>query len=170
MHYLVAMPRASFAAFHCSLSRALDVMGDWWSPLVLRDVSLGIDTFEELVRDLGVSRPLLKNRLDRLVDGKVLDRVAYSKRPQRFRYTLTPSGGELVSVLLALTQWGDRWHAPDGPPIVFRHDCGDVLEVRVTCRACGEAVRPAGISPQPGPGGRAATGTLVVAERLARLA
>ncbi|WP_433236763.1 winged helix-turn-helix transcriptional regulator [Streptosporangium sp. CA-135522] len=163
------MSRASFAEFHCSLSRALDVMGDWWSPLVLRDVYLGIDTFDELVRDLGVSRPLLKDRLDRLVDGDVLERVVYSTRPQRFRYALTASGRELVSVLIALTQWGDRWHAPDGPPIVLRHDCGEILEVSVTCRACGGAVRPDETSAQPGPGGRAAPGTLVVAERLARI-
>ncbi|MCX4803227.1 MULTISPECIES: helix-turn-helix domain-containing protein [Streptomyces] len=164
------MPRASFAAFHCSLSRSLDVMGDCWSPLVLRDISLGIDTFEELARDLGVSRALLKNRLDRLVDGDVLERVEYSTRPQRFRYVLTTSGRELVTVLLALTQWGDRWHAPDGPPIVFRHHCGEVLEVSVTCRTCSGAVHPEGVSVQPGPGGRAAPGTLVIAERLAGMA
>ncbi|MDX3537680.1 hypothetical protein PV721_25595 [Streptomyces sp. MB09-01] len=90
-------------------------MGDWWSPLVLRDISLGIDTVEDPVRDLGVPHALLKNRLDRLVDGDVLERVEYSARPQRF-------------------------------------------------------VRPEGVSDQPGPGGRAAPGTLVIAERLAGMA
>ncbi|MET9567579.1 winged helix-turn-helix transcriptional regulator [Streptomyces virginiae] len=145
-------------------------MGDWWSPLVLRDISLGIDTFEELVRDLGVSLALLKDRLEKFVNGDVLERVEYSARPQRFRYLLTTSGRELVTVLLALTQWGDRCHAPEGPPIVFRHHCGEVLEVSITCRTCSGAVHPEGVPVQPGPGGRSAPGTLVIAERLAGMA
>ncbi|WP_404954059.1 winged helix-turn-helix transcriptional regulator [Streptomyces sp. 147326] len=145
-------------------------MGDWSSPLVLRDISLGIDTFEELVRNLGVSRALLKDRPDRFVNGDVLERVERSARPQRFRYLLTASRRELVTVLLALTQRGDRWHAPDGPPMVFRHHCGEVLKVSITRRTCSGAVHPDGVSVQPGPGGRAAPGTLVIAERLAGMA
>jgi DNA-binding HxlR family transcriptional regulator len=160
------MPRASFAEFHCSLARALDVVGDWWTPLVLRDVYLGVDTFDDIVRDLGVSRPLLKARLDGLVVGGVVDRVEYSARPQRFRYRLTDAGRDLVTVLIALTQWGDRWRAPQGPPIHFRHACGATLSTVVTCQACGGEVHADEITPHAGPGGRCGPGTLVVAERL----
>jgi DNA-binding HxlR family transcriptional regulator len=158
--------RASFAAFHCSLSRALNVIGDWWSPLVLRDVYLGINTFDEIARNLGLSRPLLKARLDNLVDGGMLERAVYCTRPQRFRYALTAAGRDLTPVLIALTQWGDRWLAPDGAPIVFRHACGATLDAAVSCRGCGEAVSGEDLAAAAGPGGRAAPGTMVIAERL----
>ncbi|WP_078613659.1 winged helix-turn-helix transcriptional regulator [Streptomyces katrae] len=145
-------------------------MGDCWSPLVLRDISLGIDTFEELVprpwRVPRTAEELARQTRGRRCAGTGRD----STRPQRFRYVLTTSGRELVTVLLALTQWGDHWHAPDSLPIVFRHHCGEVLEVSVTCRTCSGAVHPEGVSVQPGPGGRAAPGTLVIAERLAGMA
>lgn len=160
------MPRSSFATFHCSLARTLDVVGDSWSLLLIRDVQLGIDTFEEIVRDLGISRALLAARLETLVAHGILDRVNYSARPPRSRYLLTEAGRDLVPVLIALTMWGDRWRAPEGPPVVFRHDCGSVLEAHVQCRSCGKQITTDSLTPVAGPGGRSAPGTIVMAERL----
>lgn len=164
------MPKRPYSQMHCSLARTLDVIGDAWTPLILRDVFLGVDTFEQMVRDLGLSRALLSARLDMLVERGIVERVEYTSRPQRFRFRLTPAGEELMPPLIALTQWGDRWQASDGPPIVFRHTCGHQLEAEVTCRACGEEVTAASLEPLPGPGGRIGPGTRVVAERLSALA
>lgn len=160
------MPKRPFADMHCSLARALDVVGDPWTPLILRDVYLGVDTFEQLVRDLGVSRALLSTRLERLVERDVLARLEYVNRPVRHRYVLTTSGLELIPVLIALTQWGDRWQAPQGPAILFRHDCGAILQTDLTCRECGHHVTAASLDALPGPGGRIAPGTRIIAERL----
>ncbi|WP_285664771.1 winged helix-turn-helix transcriptional regulator [Actinorhabdospora filicis] len=160
----------SFADMHCSLARSLEVMGDWWTPLIVRDVYLGVDRFQDLADDLGISRNLLTARLTALVDNGILTRVPYSERPPRHRYALTEAGEELVSVLIALTAWGDRWRAPaEGPPIRFEHH-GHEVRPQVSCGECGEALEPAGITPKPGPGGRAAPGTMVVARRLAERA
>lgn len=160
------MPRQDFGTFHCSIARTVDVIGDSWTPLILRDLTLGIDTFDELVRDLGISRALLSARIDRLVSGGVVKAVPYADRPVRSRYVLTDAGEQLVPILVALTQWGDRWKAPDGPPLLFAHDCGSELHARVTCTACGKEATLDSFIPRPGPGGRRAPGTVVVAERL----
>ena len=150
---------------HCSLARALDVVGDWWSPLVLRDLHLGLDRFEDLVRDLGISRNLLSARLDALVAGGVVRRERYSERPPRDRYLLTEAGRELVPVLLALTAWGDRWAGgEDGPPLHVEHrGCGQRCTPEVRCSACGEPLGAEDVDLLPGPGGRAAPGTALVA-------
>lgn len=161
------MSRNDFGSFSCSIARAVDVMGDTWTPLILRDLYLKIDTFDELVRDLGISRALLSSRLDRLVTGGLVDAVNYVEHPVRSRYVLTDAGNDLVPVLVALAQWGDRWMAPDGPPMLFEHDCGSELHTRVTCTACGEEATADSIKTLPGPGGKHAPGTIVVAERFA---
>ncbi|RKS10806.1 HxlR family transcriptional regulator [Nocardiopsis sp. Huas11] len=162
------MSRHRFAEFACSLARSLDVVGDTWTPLILRDVFLGVDTFNDIVRDLGLSRALLTDRLALLVREGVLDEVEYSERPRRVRYTLTESGRELVPILVALTQWGDRWRSGGQAPVEFTHDCGAPLESGVTCDACGSRLTSESLTPRPGPGGRAAPGTVVIAERLTR--
>lgn len=158
------MRQSSFAEMHCSLARSLEVVGDWWSPLVLRDLHLGLDRFDQLVADLGISRNLLTARLDALVAGGVVERQPYSQRPVRYRYTLTQAGRELVPVLLALTAWGDRWATPDGgPPLLLRHDCcGADCIPTVCCSACGDALDAVEVSVRPGPGARTAPGTALL--------
>src|SRR5512132_3212842 len=99
------MQRSSFADMTCSIARTLDVAGEWGSPLVLRDVHLGITRFDELRRDLGISRKVLSERLERLVEQGVLDRRAYSEHPPRHDYLLTEKGSEFVDVLLAMVAW-----------------------------------------------------------------
>lgn len=163
------MRQTSFAAFHCSLARSLEVVGDWWSPLILRDLFLGLDRFEELVQDLGISRNLLADRLETLVAGGVVERTPYQDRPVRHRYALTEAGRDLVPVLLALTAWGDRWAVPEGgPPLRVRHDrCGTVAVPAVACGHCGEPLTADDVTALPGPGGRAAPGTALLPAALA---
>lgn len=162
------MRQSSFAEMHCHLARSLDVMGDWWSPLILRDLYVGVRRFDELVTDLGISRNLLTTRLARLVAGGVVRRERYQSNPPRFEYHLTDAGRELVPILVALTSWGDRWQASEeGAPVLFRHrGCGEPLAPIVSCGGCGERVGADDIELVPGPGGRIAPGTEVVARRI----
>jgi DNA-binding HxlR family transcriptional regulator len=164
------MRQTSFARMQCSLARTLEVVGDWWSPLVLRDLYLGVDRFDDLVSDLGISRNLLAARLKDLVDGGVVERVRYQDHPPRDRYALTEAGRDLVPVLLAMTAWGDRWATPEGgPPIRFEHlDCGHGFTPTVNCSACGLPVSAGSVECKPGPGGRETPGTMLVARKLAR--
>jgi DNA-binding HxlR family transcriptional regulator len=162
------MRRTSFAGIHCSLARSLEVIGDWWTPLILRDLYLGVTRFDDLVLDLGISRNLLASRLRALVANGLVERRRYQEHPPRFDHVLSEAGRELVPVLLALTAWGDRWAAPrGGAPLLFAHrTCGQLFRPEVRCSACGEEVRAPDVVVRPGPGGRAGRGTRVVARRL----
>jgi DNA-binding HxlR family transcriptional regulator len=153
---------------HCSLARGLELIGDWWSPLIIRDLFLGVARFDELVEDLGISRNLLTRRLASLVDNGVVERKAYQRRPMRYEYRLTASGRDLVPAILALTAWGDRWARPnEGSPILFVHSvCGHRFEPKVVCSECGEAISVGTVAAMPGPGGAAKAGTRILARRL----
>ncbi|MCV0396355.1 MAG: helix-turn-helix transcriptional regulator [Rhizobiaceae bacterium] len=152
----------------CSLGRALDVIGDWWSPLIIRDLFLGIGRFDELVEDLGISRNLLTRRLNLLAEAGVIERQAYQLRPRRWEYRLTAKGRDLVPALLALTEWGNRWAAPEeGPPMLFVHTgCGGPVTPTVVCSECGRPLQADEIRAVAGPGGAAGPGTRVLARRL----
>jgi DNA-binding HxlR family transcriptional regulator len=167
--YTGGVQRTSFADMTCSIARTLDVAGEWWSPLILRDVHLGITRFDELRRDLGISRKVLSERLERLVEQGVLERRAYSDHRHRYDYLLTEKGHELVDVLLAMVAWGDRWTAGEsGPPVLLRHErCGELTRAEIRCASCGEPLHAEEVRVEPGPGGSAGPGTRVVAERLA---
>ena len=164
------MKKVSFGEMRCSLARSLEIIGDWWSPLIVRDVYLGLVRFDDIALNLGISRNLLTLRLRHLVEGGVLKRTAYQTRPVRFDYQLTEAGEELVPIILALTAWGDRWVQPkEGQPIRFVHrTCGCALIPKITCSACSEDVNASDVSALPGPGGAALPGTMVLAKRLAR--
>jgi DNA-binding HxlR family transcriptional regulator len=149
---------------NCSVARTLEVMGERWSMLVLRDAFLGVRRFDDFQRSLGLSRNVLAARLARLVELGVLRKERYSERPQRFEYRLTERGRDLFPVLLALADWGDR-HAPTeaGPPRVFVHrGCGGTIDPRhLRCEACGTDVDdPRAMEARPGPGAQAPPGTL----------
>lgn len=109
---LGAMRNTSFGSMHCSLAQSLELIGDWWTPLVLRDLYLGLNRFDQFVTDLGISRNLLTDRLATLVDGGLVRRTPYQQNPVRYSYELTEAGKELVPILMALTAWGDRWATP----------------------------------------------------------
>jgi DNA-binding HxlR family transcriptional regulator len=164
------MKRTSFADMSCSIARTLELVGEWWTPLIIRDVYLGLTRFERMQRNLGVSRKVLAQRLDALIENGLLERRAYQQRPVRHEYVLTEKGRELAPVLMALMAWGDRWTAGEqGPPMRLRHDvCGEWTTPSVTCSECGGALTAEEVTVAPGPGGRAGPGTRELAAALAR--
>jgi len=143
---------------NCSIARTLEVVGERWTLLIIRDVFLGLRRFDQLQQSLGVARNVLSGRLARLAEAGILERVRYQERPERHEYRLTESGRELSIPLLALMEWGDRHVARSGPPRVAEHrDCGGRVSARLTCSACGDTLEPAQVRTRPGPGHRAAT-------------
>jgi DNA-binding HxlR family transcriptional regulator len=160
------MRQTSFARMHCSLARSLEVIGDWWSPLILRDLAIGPRRFDELAGDLGISRNLLTTRLEGLVAAGVIARSRYQDHPPRYRYHLAEAGADLVPALMALTAWGDRWATPEGgPPVRYRHrDCGQVFTPTVFCPSCQQAVTADEVDVLPGPGAQRAPGTMLAGE------
>jgi DNA-binding HxlR family transcriptional regulator len=149
-----AVQRTDFTQMECSIARSLGIAGEPWSPLVIRDVFVGINRFDDLQRDLGISRKVLAERLMHLVDAGILERRLYSKRPPRYEYALTDMGSEFVDVLMAMVRWGDRWTAGEaGPPILYRHRaCGEITHAEPRCAACGEVLHSTDVEVEPGPG------------------
>src|SRR5438552_5882067 len=138
---------------HCSVAQCLEVVGEWWTLLIVRDAFLGVTRFDEFQRRLGISRNVLNQRLKRLVEAGILRRAPYSEHPPRYDYNLTDKGRDLWPVLTTMRQWGDRYAAPDGPPLQLIHkDCGAVAEAMLTCSACGEPIGPRNVRAMPGPG------------------
>ena len=136
MANLSAQPRA------CSIARTLDIVGEKWALLAVREVFLGDRRFDEMVRRTGAPRDTLAARLRTLVGAGVLERRPYSDHPARFEYHLTEGGRDLYPVIVTLMRWGDQYLAgDDGPPLVLRHHCGHQLEPRVICQACGEPLQ-----------------------------
>jgi DNA-binding HxlR family transcriptional regulator len=128
----------------CSLSRALAVMGDRWTLLILRDAFLKVRRFEEFQGRLGIARRVLTARLAGLVEDGVLEKLAYQDRPRRFEYRLTKKGLDLYPVVLSLVHWGDTYYAgAEGPPVIHRHKtCGHDFRSKLTCSECGEPIDP----------------------------
>ena len=140
----------------CSVARALSVVGDRWTLLVLRDAFLGARRFEEF-RAVGLTRHRLADRLKKLVAAGVLERVRYQERPPRFEYRLTEKGRDLYPVLVSLVRWGDRWMAGEaGPPVELIHrGCGHVIMPVLACPYCAEPVTARDMRAQAGPALRA---------------
>lgn len=128
----------------CSVARTLDIVGERWTLLVLRDAFNGKRRFEQFARSLPIARNVLTDRLQTLVAHGILERVRYQERPERFEYRMTSAGRELYPVMIGLLQWGDRHLAgPDGPPLVVSHrECGGHPEAQVVCGDCGEELTP----------------------------
>ena len=124
----------------CSIARSLELVGERWSLLVVREIFHGRRKFSEMQRSLGVARNVLTTRLQRLVDEGILERRPYSERPQRYEYFLTEKGLDLWPVMIALMYWGDKYEpAPDGPPsIVIHKECGGRIDDRRICTQCGK--------------------------------
>jgi DNA-binding HxlR family transcriptional regulator len=123
----------------CSVARALSIIGDRWTILLLREAFLGTKRFDDFQANTGASRPIVAERLRGLVDEGVFARVRYQERPERFEYRLTTRGRDLYPVITALLTWGDRWNpSPEGPPVTLVHkDCGEAFHPHMTCPHCG---------------------------------
>lgn len=124
---------------HCTVARALEVIGDRWTVLVLRDAFYGVRRFGDFVADLDIARNVLTDRLAKLVEAGVMEKVPYGTRPPRYEYRLTRKGRDLLPVLLTLWRWGDRWYGGDEPPVELRHHtCGERTEADIVCGVCRE--------------------------------
>src|SRR5947209_4073156 len=152
------MQRTNFGEMACSIARTLDVIGEPWSPLILRDVYVGMTRFEQIQGDLRISRKVLAERLKWLVESGVLKRRQYETRPPRYEYVLTMKGTELVDLLMVMVAWGDKWadHEGAGPPVLYRHRaCGQISHVELHCAHCGGVMRAGDVELLPGPGAAA---------------
>jgi DNA-binding HxlR family transcriptional regulator len=147
---------------NCSIARALDVLGEWWTLLVIREAFRGVRRFDGFVERLGIAPNILSVRLKRLVAHGILDARLYAEHPARYEYRLTAKGRQLFPVIVSLLQWGDRWYADDGPPAVLMHEtCAHPADPRFTCGHCGESLDPRQTRAIPGPGARDATPSLI---------
>jgi DNA-binding HxlR family transcriptional regulator len=138
----------------CSIAGALEVVGERWSLLIVRDVLLGLRRFDEMQADLGIARNVLQTRLTRLVDEGVLEKRLYQERPPRFEYRLTEKGLGLWPAIVALMKWGDRYAArAPGPPVLLEHKgCGGAVDEHRICESCGSRLSVRDVRAQPGPG------------------
>lgn len=139
------MKRTPFRTWPCSIARTVDLLGDWWTPLVLREAFYGTKRFDDFQRVLGIGRNVLTQRLNRLVEEGIFERAPYQERPVRHEYVLTDKGRELFPVLAAINSWGDRWLASDaGVPVVLHHtSCDHDTNAVVVCsHCCGELELP----------------------------
>jgi len=148
------MLRSDYPDQVCSIAKALEVVGERWTLLIVRDVMLGQRRFGELQGSLGVARNVLSARLQRLVEEDILERRAYQSSPERYEYFLTEKGLDLWPALVALLAWGDR-HSPEpaGPPMLIVHkECGGEVNDRGICERCGKLLHARDARALPGPG------------------
>jgi DNA-binding HxlR family transcriptional regulator len=153
------LPR-TYDAQNCSLARALEIVGERWTLLILRDVFLGVRRFDAFQERLDVSRTVLAGRLHRLVEEGILARERYQERPDRYEYVLTQKGRDLWPAINALRAWGDVYETPDGPPRLFVHEpCGTPIEAVAYCPHCAAVVPPEDVLTSRGPGYRRPAGS-----------
>ena len=148
------MLRNDYDSQVCSIAAALELVGERWSLLIVRDVMLGLRRFDEMQKHLGIARNVLQTRLERLTEHDVLERRRYQERPARFEYRLTEKGLDLWPTIVSLMMWGDR-HAtpPAGPPVLLEHrGCGGAVDEHRTCTACGARLSVREVRALPGPG------------------
>lgn len=147
------MRRSSFD-LNCSVARSLEIVGEWWTLLILRDAFLGVTRFDRFQRRLGISRNILAARLETLVSAGILEEQPYDEARGRSDYVLTEKGRALWPVLVALRQWGDEWvTGEDRAPLLTQHRaCGAVTRADLVCSGCGEPIRHGDLRAVAGPG------------------
>jgi DNA-binding HxlR family transcriptional regulator len=136
---------------NCSIARALEVVGERWTLLIIRDVFLGLRKFDEIQENLGVARNVLTDRLNRLVEEGILQRVRYSERPERYEYRLTAKGRDLNIALAGLRQWGDKYLS-EKPPMLLRRKADRKAVVAAFVPKGADVLRPDELELTPGPG------------------
>jgi DNA-binding HxlR family transcriptional regulator len=148
------MRRTRFNQCYCSMARVIDLLGDWWTPLVLRECFYGIKRFGDFEARLGIGKNILTQRLERLVRDGLLQRTPYQQRPVRHEYTLTPMGRDFFPVICALLRWGDDWLAePEGPAMqLVDRQTGQPIRPVVVDQNTGKKLEARDVTPVPGPG------------------
>ena len=152
--------RTDTSSWPCTIARAVHVLGDAWNLLILRQACLGTRRFEDFQSALGIGRNILADRLQRLVEDDLLDRVAYQQRPVRHEYRLTDKGRDVYPILAAMAAWGERWMTgPEGTPLVLQHTtCGHDMHAQVTCSECTGHLHVREVRARFGPGHPRAAG------------
>jgi len=145
------MLKRGYEGQNCSIARTLEIVGERWTLLIIRDVFLGLRRFDQLQESLGVARNVLTDRLNRLVEEGILERVQYSERPPRFEYRLTKTGRELNVALTAPRQWGDA-HLSEKPPRLLRRKADRKPVVAALVPRSADVLRPDEVELVPGPG------------------
>jgi DNA-binding HxlR family transcriptional regulator len=136
----------------CSIGRAMEVLGERWTFLILREAFYGVRRFSDMQRNLGIARNMLSTRLQTLVAAGILERRLYQEEPARYEYRLTASGRDLYPAIVTLMRWGDKHLQAAEPPVVLRHNtCGHVADPRLVCDHCGEELRPRDVTPEAAP-------------------
>jgi DNA-binding HxlR family transcriptional regulator len=148
------MRRTSYADMRCSIAQSLEIVGEWWTLLILRDSFFGVRRFDDFVERLGIARNVLTDRLNTLVDAGVLERRAYDQARGRCDYVLTDKGRALWPVMATLRQWGDEWILGAGnEPVLLEHrDHGHFTTVKMICDVCGDELDARSVRAAPGPG------------------
>ncbi len=153
----------------CSIAGALEVVGERWSLLIVRNVFLGLRRFDQIQANLGIARNVLQARLEKLIEQDVLERVPYRERPPRYEYRLTEKGIDLWPIVVSLMQWGDRHTPPPGgPAVVLEHrGCGGRVDEHRVCEKCGTALQARDSRAVPGPGATPSSPLLLARARRA---
>ena len=154
------MLHRDYPGLDCSVAKALEVIGERWSLLIVRAVMHGNRRFGEIQESLGIARNVLSARLQRLVDEEILERRAYQESPPRYEYFLTEKGLDLWPALIALLNWGDRYSpSPEGPRRLIVHkECGGTVSERGICESCGKLLTARDAKQVPGPGAKEPVG------------
>ena len=145
------MLKRDYEGQNCSVARALELVGERWTLLIVRDAFLGLTRFEQFQENLGIARNVLADRLARLVEHGILERVRYSERPERFEYRLTPKGRDLNLAIAGLRQWGDRYLSEKPPRLLRRKSDGTPVVAALVPKGS-PALRPDEVESVPGPG------------------
>jgi DNA-binding HxlR family transcriptional regulator len=142
----------------CSVARAMDILGERWTMLIMREAFYGVRRFSDMQRNLGIARNILSTRLQNLVRAGIFERRLYQEEPERFEYRLTQAGRDLYPAVIAIMKWGDEYLADEaGPPVVLRHTCGELIDPVLVCDCCGRPLHPHDVTPEPGPGAQLPT-------------
>jgi DNA-binding HxlR family transcriptional regulator len=136
----------------CSIGRAMEILGERWTFLILRESFYGVRRFSDMQRNLGIARNILSARLQSLVRAGILERRRYQAEPERYEYKLTDTGLALYPAIITIMRWGDEHLADEGPPVVLRHTCGAEAEAVLVCAHCREPMDPRDVTPVRGPG------------------
>ena len=131
----------------CSVGRAMDILGERWTFLILRESFYGVRRFSDMQRNLGIARNILSNRLQTLVSAGILERKRYQEEPERFEYRLTPTGRDLYPAIIAIMRWGDEHLNDSAPPVELHHCCGELADPVLVCGHCGKAMHPHDVTP-----------------------
>ncbi len=144
--------RTDTSGWPCPIAQAVDVLGDGWSLLIIREACAGVRRFDDFQRSLGIGRNILTRRLDQLVDHGLLTRVQYSEHPPRSEYRLTPKGRDVYPILAAMAAWKDRWDpSPGGPLLQLHHQtCDHDMHAEVVCSECAEPLDVRQVRARPG--------------------